>query len=243
MKIEKAKLTVLIPLLITCATLQGCDIRRTTNPPQTISPKGNGEADVKEDDYAQETTPPSFETEDERWDTENCVYSNFKYGFSLTLPNDIAWHLTSGTSKHTVFRIEQPDTEMVMFVNYHPMTDGHTHTDIWDNYDVFITRVLPEVKKLTTNNSAETVTNQEYSKCSFCGKHAIKVFWTSTLYDDRYDEPIEMETIDYVFYHHDALTTVTLKYYRDVKDALMQDGYDIRELLKGFLLVPRKDET
>lgn len=200
-----------------------------------------GNENIKEESSSSyKTTPDSYKTDDESWDADNCVYSNFKYGFSFMLPNDVAWHLTTGTSIHTVFKIVQPDTELTMFVNVHPLTN--IKGDMWDNYDLFVNQVLPTSMDATNAYSAEQVNSSRHEKCEFCGKHAIKVEYESTLYDDRYDAPIDIETINYVFLHHGALTTLALKTYTDVKDALLEDGIKVENLLTSFLLIPTKED-
>lgn len=200
-----------------------------------------GNENIKEEpSSSNKTIPDSYKTDDERWDADNCVYSNFKYGFSFMLPCDVAWHLTSGTSKHTVFKIVQPDTEITMFVNVHPLTN--IKGDMWDNYNLFVNQVLPTSMNATNANSAEQVNSSRHEKCEFCGKHAIKVEYESTLYDDRYDAPIDIKTINYVFIHHGALTTLALKSYTNVNETLLEDGYNVESLLTSFSLIPTKGD-
>lgn len=179
-----------------------------------------------------------IDNELERWDSRNYVYSNFKYGFSIDLPSDIFWQKTSGTSKHTIFKVVQPDTEMVMFVNVFDYREtGKELDDIWVFENEFKTIILPESRNLVSDNSQEKIVSQNIEKCVFSGRHAFKITAKSTLDDDRYSSPVSMSTYDYTFMRSNMMYTVSLKCYSDIEEHLQNEGIDIKSLFKGFSLI------
>ncbi len=192
-------------------------------------------------DEGEITTPPSYENEEERWDAENCIYANFKYGIAFNLPKDMAWHKISGTAKHTVVKFVQPETQLTIFVNINPIEkmnpDKYTE-DIWDVYEEFVKLLLSIIQQKVNENSAEKVTDYHYRKAEICGKHAIKTFYKSEYSDDRYQDKTPLTTIDYTFLYNHCITTVTIKCFDDVMDFLQEKGITMEDLLKCFQLTP-----
>lgn len=184
------------------------------------------------------TTPDSYENEEERWDAENCIYSNFKYGVAFTLPNNMAWHKVSGTAKHTVVKFVQPDTQLTLFVNINPINGSSNITDIWDVYEEYTNTVLQLVKNTVNRNSAEQIKDHNFQKAEFCGRHAIKTCYTSILGDDRHDEKIRLITIDYTFIYNNSTTTVTVKCYDEIMNLYKKQGISMEDFLKSFQLTP-----
>jgi hypothetical protein len=184
------------------------------------------------------TTPDSYENEVERWDAENCIYSNFKYGVAFTLPKEMVWHKISGTSKHTVVKFVQPDTQLMLFVNINPIEGSPKVTDIWDVYEEFTNTYLQMVKSTVNHNSAEQIEDLNYKKAEFCGKHAIKLRYTSILGDDRHVEKKRLTTIDYTFFYNNTTTTVTVKCYDEIIEIFKSQDITMEDFLKSFQLIP-----
>ena len=187
------------------------------------------------------TTPPSYENEEERWDAENCIYANFKYGIAFNLPKDMAWHKISGTAKHTVVKFVQPETQLTIFVNINPIEkvnpDKQTE-DIWDVYEESVKMLSSIIQQKVNVNSAEEVTDYHYRKAEICGKHAIKTYYKSKFEDDRYNDKSQLTTIDYTFLYNHSITTVTIKCFDDVIDILQDNGITLDDFLKCFQLTP-----
>lgn len=189
-------------------------------------------------DSAERTTPNSYENNEERWDAENCVYSNFKYGVAFTLPKNMAWHKVSGTAKHTVVKFVQPDTQLTLFVNISPFEGATKVSDIWDVYEEYTNTILEVVKNKVNSISAEQIEDYYFKKAEFCGNHAIKTRYSSIFGDDRHDEKKRIITIDYTFLYNKSTTTVTVKCYDEIMDLFINQGFTMEDFLKSFQLTP-----
>lgn len=190
------------------------------------------------EDSTEKTTPDSYETNEERWDAGNCIYSNFKYGVAFSLPQNMAWHKVSGTAKHTVVKFVQPDTQLTLFVNINPIEGSAKVTDIWDVYEEYTSTIQQLVKGAVNRNSAEQIEDYTSKKADFCGKHAVKTRYTSILGDDRHDEKMRITTIDYTFFYNNSTTTVTVKCYDEIIDFFNSQGIAMEDFLKSFQLTP-----
>lgn len=183
------------------------------------------------------TKPDSYENEVERWDAENCIYSNFKYGVAFALPNNMAWHMVSGTSKHTVVKFIQPDTQLALFVNINPIEGPSQVTDIWDVYEEYTTTVFQLAMNKANQISAEQLEDYHFKKAEFCGKHAIKTRYTSILGDDRYVEKKHLTSINYTFLYNNSTTTVSVKCFDDARELFNSQGITMEDFLKSFQLI------
>ena len=225
-------LFIILIVFVAITIIKGCNDERLFN-----------NSNVREEERIFEesvyhTTPESFETSSERWDAENCIYANFMYGIAFTLPGDMAWHKVSGTSKHTIVKFVQPDTQLSLFVNYNPIQGETKYNDIWDIYDEYIQTICSALKNVVSHNSAETIEDINYRKAEFCGKHAVKIRYTSVYGDDRHEEKTLITAIDYSFLYNNGTTTVSVKCYNKVLDILKEKGYTMEDFLKGFQLTP-----
>lgn len=85
--------------------------------------------------------------QNERWDKDNYIYSNYEYGFSWTLPNEVPWKIITGTEKHTVFKAFQPDTYINVFVNVNKIEiRNESKYDISDIYNYVIENRIALIK-------------------------------------------------------------------------------------------------
>lgn len=183
------------------------------------------------------STPASYENEIERWDAENCIYSNFKYGVAFDLPKGMVWQKISGTSKHTVVKFVQPESEVVLFVNILPISENAKTSDIWNVYDVYVNAMYTTIPKYVKENSAETVEKINARKAVICGNHAIKMRYESIVGDDRYNEKRRYIAIDYSFVHNKDIMTLSLKGKADVFEQFINEGIQIEDFLRSFQLV------
>lgn len=225
-------LFIIITVFVAIAIIKGCNNERMFY-----------NSDVRKEERIFEesvyhTTPESFETSSERWDAENCIYANFMYGIAFTLPCDMAWHKVSGTSKHTIVKFVQPDTQLTLFVNHNPIQGETKYNDIWDIYDEYIQTISSVLKNAVSQNSAETIEDFNYRKAEFCGKHAVKVRYTSVYGDDRHEEKTRLTTIDYSFFYNNGSTTVSVKCFNKAIDYFREKGITLEDFLKGFQLIP-----
>ena len=223
---------ILIAIIVVVAVFKGVFNEKAENDATNVT-NTTTESNEKEGFISR---PESFETESERWDCNGCSYSNFDYGFSFKLPSDIAWHLIRGTAKHTVVKFFQPDTEITLFVNINELENKKVN-DIWDIYDLYTIHVLPmAISRM--QSIGETIKEHNYKKSSFCGHHAIKVRYLSSYQDDRFEKPLEVTSIDYTIIYKGVLLTVSLKAYSEVVSELSEEGLNIEDYLKCFILLP-----
>lgn len=185
-------------------------------------------------------TPSSYENDIERWDAYNGVYSNYKYGIAFNLLNRFCWQKLSGTAKHTVVKFVQPETQLTLFVNINPIEGKNDINDIWDFYDKFKKIVTDVILNDVNKNNAEKVKDINFKKAEICGKHAIKSRYISELGDDRFENKSIIITVDYTFIFNNAITTLTVKCPEKSLVQLNDKGFDIEDFIKGFQLLPCK---
>lgn len=173
-------------------------------------------------------------SQDERWDSKNYIYSNFQYGFSWTLPNDVTWDRIVGTEKHTVFKIVQPDTNITVFVNANKIESNDAkNADIWKVYDTIVKNSKKYDELVEKNTGIKTISHT-FEKCIFCGQHAYKAYHHGSLKDDRYDEPLEIISLSYSYAHNGYTFSVTIKSYKFVYDEVAEY---IKDIFKGYTIV------
>lgn len=170
----------------------------------------------------------------ERWDEKNYIYSNFEYGFSWSMPSDVEWKKISGTEKHTVFKIRQPDTQITAFVNANPIEN--MNADVWDSYERMIQQHKEADISIEQMSGIKTL-NHAFKKCLFCGQHAIKSYSHTSMFDDRCNEPIEVIGITYWYAKNGYIYAVSVKTHKQVYDFV---GDFMAELFKGYSIINRK---
>ncbi len=196
--------------------------------------KANNEDVIIED--KETAKPPSYETEEEKWDSKNCVYSNFKYGIAFDLPEEIVWHKTSGIAQHTIVKFVQPESGLTIFVNVNPIINIRTH-DIWEVYEQY-TEMLSMAIDSTKKSMEEKIVDFYTKKVEFCGKHAIKYLYKSEFFDDRYEKTLHYTAIDYHFIYNNSTIILSTKCNDDVLDSLINDNIKLEDFLKCFHLIP-----
>ena len=171
-----------------------------------------------------------------RWSQKDCIYSDFKHGFSWQLPV-LDWKLTTGNEKHTVFKVVETNTSITAFVNINPIdTNKGFSEDIFRIYDKMV-QMEDQLE-----NQAERVTGQKTiqsnrRKARFGGKNAIKRRYITELVDDRYNEPLRVITYTYTFIYNKAIWSVTLKCHKQVYDLLLRENLELEGIFKGFNLI------
>lgn len=173
-----------------------------------------------------------------KWDPYSCVYSDFYHGVSWSFPSDITWDLTSGTEKHTIFKVVQPETQVTAFINANKIEDANIN-DIWKVYD-YIVAQSKEIDRQIEANTGEKIISHTFQKCIFCGKHAYKTFYQSSFIDDRYDSPIEMVSMSYCYAWNGYSYSVTVKSYKLIYDEAGEEA--IQDLFKGFTIINRYEK-
>lgn len=181
------------------------------------------------------------EEENERWDKESGVYSNFEYGFAWQLPREITWIKIGGTERHTVFKATIPSEGIVVLVNVKQVAVNGA-IDIW-NY-------AEQMKAYFRAKEGKQAINGEYfqytvnsEKCILCGKHALKLNYISWQEDDRHDEPVVYRSFDYIYVYDGYIYILAVKMleemYEDIKEAdldfLPEDMVD--EIYSGYTIV------
>lgn len=176
----------------------------------------------------------------ERWDPNSCVYSNYKYGFVWVLPSDLEWHYVAGTSKHTIFKVVEPVTQMTVYANITSYEGVDLrNVDFWDGFET-MKKARQEANGIMQANGGDQINDISFEKCTFCNRHAAKEYFENTMDDDRYDEPVKISALSYHFYHYNYSFTITVKCYKEIYDLLGNDG--IMQYFKGFNLIPIQEE-
>jgi len=193
-------------------------------------------------DFAEKNTPASFSNDEERWDAENGLYSNFKYGISFNLPQEMTWQKIAGQAEHTVVKFLEPNLQLAIFVNINPIDIEKLHgrnisEDIWDNYDQRV-EMMSQVQKRLGTQTAETVVNYNYRRAEICGKHAIKSFYQSEFGDDRHLEKENLTTTGYSFIYNYCTVSLTAKCTEDAYNMLSNLGWSMDDILRSFSLIP-----
>ena len=196
---------------------------------------------IKTDLDENNTTSESYETEEERWDAENGVYANFKYGIAFNLTRGVKWVKISGTAKHTVVKFMQPDLKLIMFANIHPIETDLQIENIWDVYDEYIdmvkTKMTPNIFDNDDNNGTKLI-NAKHEKSEICGKQAIKTIYQTKIEDDRYNEDVLYTTVGYTIIHNNSFVMVSVRRQDKYIDLLLEKAYTLDFFLRSFQLTP-----
>lgn len=174
----------------------------------------------------------------DQWDSDNYIYSNYKYGFSWTLPNNVRWQKITGTEKHTVFKAVQPDTNITVFVNVNKINhEKASNFDIWTIYDYLVETHKTTDKMIEKNTGLKTISHT-FEKCLLCGQHAYKSFHHGSLKDDRYNSTLEIISKSYYYAYKGYSYAVTIKMYKDIYEEV-EDYID--EIFKGYSIINKTE--
>ena len=184
------------------------------------------------------TTSDFYETEEERWDAENGVYANFKYGIAFNLTRGVKWIMISGTAKHTVVKFIQPDLKLIMFANIHPIDTDLQIENIWDAYDEYIDVVKTKLIPNILDSSGMELINFKHEKSEICGKQAIKTIYQTKIKDDRYNEDVLYTTVGYIIIHNNSFVFVSVRCQDKYVDLLLEKEYTLDFFLRSFQLTP-----
>lgn len=129
--------------------------------------------------------------QDTRWNKKTNVYSDFKNGFSWSFP-PLDWEISSGTERHTIFKVIESNTGLTVFVNINPMSSTKNPPyDIFHVYEkfTFIDDMLEsQIEKVTGSKVVEN----SIKKTKFAGKNSIKRRYITKMEDDRYEKPMHV---------------------------------------------------
>lgn len=174
--------------------------------------------------------------QDTKWNPKTNVYSDFKNGFSWSFP-PLDWEISSGTERHTIFKVVESNTKLTVFVNVNPITTSkNPPADIFLIYDKLVSMenmLESQVEKVT---GAKIIENSR-KKTKFAGKNAIKRRYITKMEDDRYEKPLQVLAITYTFIYNNATWSISIKCYKEIYDYLMSQDYNIEEIFKGFQFI------
>lgn len=190
----------------------------------------------------EETTIPSYEVEEERWDAENGVYANFKYGIAFNLTRGVSWERVSGTAKHTVVKFLQPNSGLTMYANIYPLGADVPSDDIWDIYSEFIKIYKEEVLPYGSSNNGIEVENFKHRKADICGKNAIKIEYNFIIDDERYDGE-QFTSVDYAFLYKGSMVSVGATCINEWVDNFLEDDFTLEDFLRSFHLTPTNNNN
>lgn len=155
-------------------------------------------------------SPVSVNAEDERWDAESGVYSNFVYGYTIRLFDPSHWEKTAGSAQHTAVRFDHTENGYMLTVNIIPMNEYVSSGSTWDVYDNFKGLMQTQIEYLQKQLGSK-ILSSNCSKVIFCGKKSVK---TSLLYEmesDQLPAPMKILQESYSFLYNNATFTVGAK--------------------------------
>ena len=171
-----------------------------------------------------------------RWNSKTNVYSDFKYGFSWSFPS-FDWKISSGTERHTIFKIVESNTGITVFVNVNPMeTNKNVPNDIFLIYEKLTSMedmLESQIEKVT---GAKIVENSR-KKTRLAGKNSIKRRYITEMEDDRYETPMQILAITYSFIYNNATWSISIKCHKEIYDYLISQDYNIEDIFKGFQFI------
>lgn len=185
----------------------------------------------------EETAIPSYEVEEERWDAENCIYANFKYGIAFNLTRGLSWQRISGTAKHTIVKFLQPESGLTMYANIYPLGADVPSDDIWDIYNEFIKLYKEEALPYVSSNNGVEVENFKHRRADICGKNAIKIECNFIIDDERYDGEL-FTSVDYAFLYKGSMVSVGATCINEWVDNFLEDDFTLEDFLRSFHLTP-----
>ena len=164
----------------------------------------------------------------EKWDSDNCIYTNHTYNFHWILPSDLEWEKVMPNEKHSVFKATS-SYGMFVFVNVNKWNTGETAPDLWDNFDKYKQLYAYSWEKVKERTGGE-ITPLVVEECRFGGERAIKLIVKQELKDDVVNETSYGVTYNL---HKDRCTwSVSLKCSEAIWNLLSED--DIKAIMAGF---------
>lgn len=164
----------------------------------------------------------------EKWDVENCIYTNHDYNFHWILPKEFEWKKVIPNEKHSVFKAVSP-YGMCVFVNANKWSDDENAPDMWDNFDKY-KQLYSYVWNLTYERTGGVTTPIAIEKCRFGGEKAIKTIVKNKIEDDVRDEISYGVTYNL---HKDRYTwSISFKCSELVWELLSED--DLKTIIAGF---------
>lgn len=215
---------IILPVLIMVSIIIDFSLREKTidkTPPATMK----------------EAAMPSREIEDERWDAENYIYANFKYGIAFNLTRDVSWQKVSGIAKHTIVKFLQPNSGLTMYANIYPLGEDIPTDDIWKMYSEYIKIYKEKVLPYVSNNNGVEVTELKHRKADICGKNAIKTEYNFILNDERYDGE-KYASVEYVFLNNGSMFSVGASCSNEWIENFSDNGITLEFFLRSFHLTP-----
>ena len=174
--------------------------------------------------------------QDTRWNPKTNVYSDFKNGFSWSFP-PLDWEISSGTERHTVFKVIESNTGLTVFVNVNPITTSkNPPNDIFQIYEKLASMedvLESQVEKVT---GAKIIENSR-KKTKLAGKNAIKRRYITKMEDDRYEKPMQVLAITYSFIYNNSTWSISIKCHKEIYDYLISQNYNIEDIFKGFQFI------
>jgi hypothetical protein len=168
-------------------------------------------------------------TAQEKWDSENCMYTNSMHLFHWRLDSELKWRKVMPVAEHTVFAAQSP-YGLYCFVNINPIdADVPKTPDIWKHFDKI--REIQEYAMIEgKKQTGIDIALLEMDKCVFLGNNAIKKITKETKSDDVNDDI--SYALTYTFLKNKATWNITVSCSSDVYMELGEDG--LKAVCKGF---------
>lgn len=166
----------------------------------------------------------TYAQQKDKWDSKNYIYQNYEYNFSWRLLDLVEWTRQQPIQKGAVFAANNLEAGIVAYVVM--IKEDKPTPDIWNEIEEIKRGVYSQQGYAGTNNTAT------FHKCSFCGKHAIRVECVTTYpTDDRSSvRNATFYTTYYMVSNRGYVYTIYIMIGQDMKDALDEEGIKVKDL-------------
>lgn len=171
------------------------------------------------------------------WNGEKYIYKSYDYSFVWCFPDFATWEEITTLEKHTVFKVRQPDLNIVVYMN----VNDTPIEDYWKQYDLFLQLMEKSLGVMNKNTGAE-IYDKSYKKFLLAGQHAVKVKYKFTIKDDRYDMPINTSIVSYYYISNKKSYILTLQVPTEVFEFEGFEEEVVSEIFKGYHILYSKNQ-
>lgn len=172
-------------------------------------------------------------SQNEIWDKENSVYSNYTYKFGMRFFDPGQWDKTTANTEHTVVRFDHKSKGVMFTVNIIPVEDKSDNVSIWEVFHVYRDILLRQVGHIH-NELGHNVIKYDCFKSEFLGKESITSFIIYDIKADKYKKQMRILMISETFIRDGNTYTVMSKGLFSEKE----DFNFVSKAMSCFLFLP-----
>lgn len=145
------------------------------------------------------------------WNASTYRMSDDKSCCGWLLPWDEyhTWERQTPLEAHTIFKVYQPQTGMVAFVNFNRFNNEPIYDSIWDVFDEYENIIkLQDEKRLT---KGELISDRETFPTFFNGEYAICSYYLSRMENQKTGSLIKTHCLSYYMTNKVGLYIIAVK--------------------------------